>query len=209
MSLKSQSRLALSVCAGAALTFVLLAMAVGAGATMPFDNGVRAMIHAQAAAYLTPIATGASFLGRLAVLIPATILIAGGFYLRRRRWAALALGTAMGGAIALNELLKTVIHRPRPPPFYGVDPESFSFPSGHAFFALTFCGALLLVFASHRKLTPLGAVLGAILVVAIGWSRIYLGVHYPSDVAAGYLAGTAWLAALYGLGLFRLDRTPR
>ena len=189
--------------------FVILAVAVGHGATMPFDGWVGGVIHAGASPYLTWIAIGASFMGRLAVLIPATILIAGGFYFRRWRPAALALVTAMSGAIAWNWMLKTALHRARPAPYFGVDPESFSFPSGHAFFALTFCGALLLIFARRRKLTPFGVASAAALVIAIGWSRIYLGVHYPSDVAAGYLAGTAWLAALYGLGLFRLGKAPR
>jgi undecaprenyl-diphosphatase len=205
MGVKGGRSLALAVAAGAALSFVVLALTVRAGATLPFDNWSRAMSKANSAPGLTAIAMAASFLGRLAVLIPATILIAGGFFLRGRRGAGLALVTAMSGAIILNGLLKTALHRARPPPFFGVDPESFSFPSGHAFFALTFCGALLLILAAYRKLSPLTAGLGAVLVIAIGWSRIYLGVHYPSDVAAGLLAGTAWLAALFRLGLFRFE----
>src|SRR5947209_1182670 len=78
MGFKSERRLALSVSAGAVVALIVLALAVQAGATMAFDNTVRAIIHAQAGSTLTTVATGASFLGRLAVLIPATVLIAGG-----------------------------------------------------------------------------------------------------------------------------------
>lgn len=187
-------------------TLVMLAFltaAVSVGATMPLDNIVRLTIHENSTHSLTLVATYFSFLGSTAVLIPATVVLVSVFFLAGRRPAGVALGTVMGGALLLNWVLKTTIHRARPPPFYGVDPESFSFPSGHAFFALSFCGALLLILASYRKFSLVALVAGAVLVLGIAWSRVYLGVHYLTDVTAGILVGLCWLGALFVLGLFK------
>jgi len=184
------------------LSLVILAEAVKRGATVRWDNEVTAMVHQSAGPYLTSFARTASFLGRLLVLIPATTGISGWLLLARWRSSALALGLAMGGALLLNWLLKIAVHRIRPHPFFGVDPESFSFPSGHVLFASCFWGAIFFILSCRRKLSPLVFVFGTALVLAIAWSRIYLGVHYATDVVAGFLAAASWLAALFGLGLF-------
>jgi membrane-associated phospholipid phosphatase len=209
MSAKAQRLLAIRVSAAAFVMLAFLTAAVCAGTTMPFDNLIRSTVHENAAPYLTSIAMGASFMGRLAVLIPATVVLVTGFFLVGRRSAGVALATVMAGAAVLNWVLKVTVHRPRPSPFYGVDPESFSFPSGHAFFALSFWGALLLILAGYRKVSPLALATGTVLVLAIAWSRIYLGVHYPTDVAGGLLVAICWLGALFGLGLFGVKTVPR
>ena len=108
----------------------------------------------------------------------------------------------MGGALLLNWVLKAAVHRIRPLPYFGVDPESFSFPSGHVFFAVSFYGALCLALAGHRKVSPIVLTFCTLLVGAIAWSRVYLGVHYPTDVAAGFLIGVFWLCVLVVSGLF-------
>jgi undecaprenyl-diphosphatase len=100
----------------------------------------------------------------------------------------------------LETVLKHAIHRPRP--IYAsafLHGGSFSFPSGHAMGSLVaygMCAYLLVTFwteRSSRQILVSGAAL--VLIVAIGLSRLYLGVHYFSDVVAGYAAGTVWLAA--------------
>lgn len=187
------------------IAFVILWEVVKRGATVPWDTAVRAMVHGSAGPYLTSLATMVSFLGRLLVLIPTTAVILVWLLMARRRSSALALGLAMGGALLLNWLLKVAIHRIRPQPFFGVEPDSFSFPSGHVFFASCFCGAIVLILNSHRKISPLALLFGLAPVLAIGWSRIYLGVHYPTDVVAGFLIGASWLAALFGFGFFRCE----
>ncbi len=108
----------------------------------------------------------------------------------------------MSGALLLNWVLKAAVHRARPVAYFGTDPESLSFPSGHVFFAVSFYGAICLVLASHRKLTPFVSILSTLLVGAVAWSRVYLGVHYPTDVAAGFLIGVFWLGVLFVSGLF-------
>jgi undecaprenyl-diphosphatase len=120
----------------------------------------------------------------------------------------------MAGAGLLDALLKLSFRRPRPAAFFDYPlPTSHSFPSGHAFFAASFFGGLA-VLASARVRNPafrifiwLGA---AALIVLVGLSRVYLGVHYPSDVLAGYAAATVWVAAVaFGDRLVRYRRLRR
>lgn len=104
---------------------------------------------------------------------------------------------AVGGAGAINQLTKIAFARERPayleiPPVYSL--ESYSFPSGHAMVVLALFLSLYLI--SRRLLTPHRwkvAVLATVLVVAVGFTRVYLGVHYPSDVIAGWSLGAFWV----------------
>ncbi len=115
-----------------------------------------------------------------------------------RRWLESAsLTLCLGGAVLLNTLLKHLFERSRPDYLRVVEVSGYSFPSGHAMVSLCFYGMLALVIirqlADWRlRLVVVMATMG--LVAGIGISRVYLGVHYPSDVAAGYAAGGMWLA---------------
>ena len=106
----------------------------------------------------------------------------------------------MSAAIASNLGLKRLIHCARPEPFFGAEPSSYSFPSGHALYSLSFYGVIAVAFAAHAPpglaRIAIGAAAG-LLVVGIGFSRVYLGVHYPSDVVAGYLAATFVVGAVF------------
>jgi len=110
------------------------------------------------------------------------------------------LAVAMLGSIAIEWGLKLGFHRARPAPFFNIAaPSSYSFPSGHALYALCFYGTLGALIGPHLREKAQRALLWAaaiVLIVAIGYSRIYLGVHYPSDVLAGYAAGFVWLMAV-------------
>lgn len=116
----------------------------------------------------------------------------------RRRDAAY-LAAAAFGAEAIDQVLKACFQRPRPEAFFGLAPANYSFPSGHALVSLCFYLTLAETviekdWSRRRRLaTRAGGVLFA---GAIGLSRIYLGVHYPTDVLAGYAAAVAWLAVL-------------
>jgi membrane protein DedA with SNARE-associated domain/membrane-associated phospholipid phosphatase len=118
----------------------------------------------------------------------------------RRKWVVLAAwAAAFGGAGLLTTVLKTLIRRPRPAAsadfLYGT---SFSFPSGHALGSLVGYGMLAYIIGASLKETQKGRLrlvtATAVLVVAIGISRLYLGVHYFSDVVAGYAVGILWLS---------------
>ena len=193
----------------AIILFLLLATSVSMGVTLQFDQELRSRVHSTASGPLTAIAIGASYLGSLKVIIPLSLVIIAGLLLVQRRHGAAALGAAMAGAILLNWGFKHAFHRIRPQPFIGIDPESFSFPSGHAFFALCFYGAVLLILRDEIRGVSVWSALAAILIIAIGWSRIYLGVHYPTDVVGGYFVGVFWLGTLSCIRVFSRDFRSR
>lgn len=119
----------------------------------------------------------------------------------RGRWReGGALGAAILGGEAFIALVKYFVARPRPALVNALMHESsFSFPSGHAFVALLFYGLLAYyIFRSVNRwwVKSITVISAAAIVVAVGFSRIYLGVHWPSDVLASYAAGAAWLAVV-------------
>ena len=138
----------------------------------------------------------------VAVLLPLVLLA-----LRQRREAVFA-AVAGGGSALLNMAAKHTFQRPRPALWESLAPEStFSFPSGHAMGSITLMAVLVLLAWRTRWRWP--ALAGAVVfTVLVGVSRLYLGVHYPSDVLAGWAAGLAWVAGTY-LVLFRARRPWR
>jgi undecaprenyl-diphosphatase len=193
------------VCASISLVlFVLLAIAVSFGATHPFDDFVRSGIHSWASAPLTTFAHDFSLLGSVAILAVLFVVALAGFWMVGRRRPAVALASAMAGAVVLDNVLKYAFHRVRPDPFFGIAPETYSFPSGHVLFSSCFYGMLACVFAADfRSVVSRAAIwaAAALLVLAIGFSRIYLGVHYPTDVIAGLLVAIFWISALRSFGI--------
>lgn len=124
------------------------------------------------------------------VLITVSVLVA------FRRWIELkGLIICLLGGAALNQILKLLFERTRPEVFHIIAASGFSFPSGHAMGSLCFYGMIAFFMIRKRpwQWRIAGAVAAVLLVTAIGVSRIYLGVHYPSDVVAGYAAGATWL----------------
>jgi undecaprenyl-diphosphatase len=113
---------------------------------------------------------------------------------RGREAAVFAI--AVLGANLVNEAMKLFFHRTRPEPWFGYpQPPTYSFPSGHAFVSFCFCLCLAEILVRHGwplvgKVAIWSAALGCTLIV--GLSRVYLGVHYPTDVLGGYAAGIVW-----------------
>ena len=165
-----------------------------------FDVSLLEWVHARATPTGYAIFSAISFLGSPVTLtllaLAVSLLLAA-----RRQWIFLAgwLAAFAGGGL-LDAVLKLAIRRPRPPYATAfLHHYSWSFPSGHAMVSLIGYGMLaylLVALWSHRPGTRISIVLGAaLLVVAIGFSRLYLGVHYFSDVVGGYAAGVLWLSA--------------
>lgn len=140
--------------------------------------------------YITPLMQLASgvgdTVGRLALLaMTLSILLSG-----KRRADALWLALMMAGGTALNLILKQIFATPRPDLLPHLDiVHSFSFPSGHAAGNMMMFGALALL-AGRRS----GYWAAGVMIALIGVSRVWLGVHWPSDVAAGWIEGLGWLA---------------
>ncbi|MBV9062436.1 MAG: phosphatase PAP2 family protein [Alphaproteobacteria bacterium] len=188
--------------AGSALLFALLAFLVAGGSTVEFDSVVRDQVHAWTGGGLTETARALSFMGSAFVWGPLLVMAAAGFWLSGDRKAAIGLVFVMGGAALLDNGLKLAFHRVRPEAFFGVLPNTYSFPSGHSLFNLCFYGALAALLAPRAATLGIRTAIwmgAAFLVLGIGLSRIYLGVHYPTDVLAGLLAGTAWLCAVFAI----------
>lgn len=203
---------ALLIAAAALIVFGWLAEEVVEGDTKHFDAVIRAAVHNHATPLLTRIMQAFSFLGSVGWVTAFCVFVIGlCFYFHRRRMAAF-LAIAMIGASTLDFVLKLAFHRPRPIAFYGISPSSFSFPSGHALGSLCFYGILAAVLADRmRGVKPKVLVwfAASFLVAMIGLSRIYLGVHYPSDVIAGYLAGAVWVTAVTVVDKLLLDRREK
>lgn len=186
--------------AAALVLFTWLGREILTGVAPSFDEQVRQALHQRATSTLTGVMRFASRYGGPTGLMPLGLVLAIAFLIRGWRRGAILVIATMGGAGLLNILLKLSFGRVRPTPFFEYPlPATASFPSGHALFAASFFGGLA-VLVSHRVRHKLLRVLvwtGALAIIAlVGVSRIYLGVHYPSDVLAGYAVATIWVAAV-------------
>ncbi len=193
--------LSLAVGVGALVLFTWIAEEMLEGATARFDMSVRTWVHGFASPAVTAGMKFITELGSLGLSIAAVVAIVA-FLVTGWKRAAGWLLLSLAGATVLSLALKYGFHRPRPVPFFGVAPHSYSFPSGHSLFSLCFYGTLAGLINARVRSLWLRIVLwtlATLLVFAIGLSRIYLGVHYPSDVIAGYLAAAMWVSAMIAL----------
>lgn len=177
--------------------FALLAAGVLLGGPLVrFDAAAVQFLVAHRTAWLTEAMLLVSEVHETRAVLGATALLAAWLLLRARGlWAAYlgAIPTGMG----LNWLLKQVFQRARPDWEPLVRLETFSFPSAHAVASTLFYGSLCIVFllAARSRGARAAAIAGAVaMVAAVCFSRVYLGVHHPSDVLAGACVGCAWLA---------------
>jgi undecaprenyl-diphosphatase len=164
------------------------------------DQAIQTWVHGSASPMLTEMMGGLSWIGSPIMLVPTiTLAVALLWRLRRKDDALLVAAAALGG-VALDEVMKLHFKRLRPElPWAFVHEHSFSFPSGHSVMAIVVYGVI--VYKAEDKLRSKWAraalIVGAFLMaMGIGFSRIYLGAHYPSDVAAGYFVGAVWLAVV-------------
>jgi membrane-associated phospholipid phosphatase len=184
----------------ALLFFGWLAEEMMEGDTARFDSTITLAVHQNATPPLTTVMEVLTILGSSVVMAPLAILTLALCYFRREFHALKTLAATFGGALLLEFSLKLAFHRPRPVPFFDLaTPVSFSFPSGHALFSLCFFAGIAAVIsprlASQRAKLALW-LMAIALILGIGLSRIYLGVHYPSDVLAGYSAAIVWVATV-------------
>jgi undecaprenyl-diphosphatase len=201
----SQKGAPISMLALACLLFAfgLVAQNVVEGETSAFDQSIILAFREPGnpsaligPAWVQEAARDVTSLGSIIVLVIITLAVAGYLFLARKYAAAWLMLIAVFGGIALSDLLKFAFARPRPDL---VSPAArvftTSFPSGHATLsAITYLtiAALLAQSQSSAKIGRYFVVLAALLTILIGTSRIYLGVHYPTDVLGGWCIGAAW-----------------
>jgi membrane-associated phospholipid phosphatase len=176
-----------------------------------FDSSVTTWMVGHRSPGWTTLAHVLSTVGSQAVLTPVTVVVAAALLMRRRFAQAGFLIASWGGALLLYNLTKDSVQRPRPPSAIWLTNvgHSTSFPSGHATQSLaTFAAlALIAVGLTSRAAWPSAAV-ALVLAAGVGCSRIYLGVHWTTDVLAGWLIAAAWVAIVVRLsGLRRCARS--
>jgi membrane-associated phospholipid phosphatase len=201
---------ALAAFAHSVLVFALLAQAYAAGSPLvELDTWLANALHANPVPSATTAFSAITMLGSTLVLALVAGVTAAYLVWRARGRDAALVAVAFAGAQLLTWILKATFERPRPA---FDDPVAtagwFSFPSGHALSSIAVYGTLayLLAGALRSWRTRAAGLAGvALLVAAIGFSRLYLGVHYLTDVLAGYSAGLAWL--LFAIALLRMRGT--
>lgn len=186
----------------------LAVLAAGAAAVCPAGNCVvgewdragLALADALRGEALDSLMRALTWLGSLWVVVPLVLITAAWLSRAGRRIEAGFVVLALAGASLLSHVFKLGLSRPRPdlfPPLVPV-PEDWSYPSAHTMQVTAAVIAWVLVLARGR---PGWAVAAAIAVLVVGWSRIHLQVHFPSDVLAGALAAALWVAGLRALML--------
>jgi undecaprenyl-diphosphatase len=179
--------------------FAELADGVVEGESRRFDRAVLLWIHTHSPEWLDGPMRLVTALGYYEVVLPLLAGVVFVFCLKGWRLSAtLLLVSTIGGSL-LTAVLKAVFGRARPELFdSGYTASFYSFPSGHATVAVGFYGALTLILAYRLRGFARWAVVivGILLVLLIGFSRLYLGVHYPTDVLAGFLAAPLWVVCV-------------
>lgn len=186
------------------LLFSWLADEIIRKGTDRFDNSIRSSVHQAASPWLTGVMRFVTNLGDWQVILTATLCLIA-IFLYRRDWDHMRLLLiTMSGVGILDGVLKSAFHRARPDPFFGAKPTTYSFPSGHALISLCFYGLVAGLLSLSLKKTWQRMVVwsaAGFLIALIGLSRIYLGVHWPSDVLAGYAAALIWMGAVRAMAL--------
>lgn len=209
------------------MLWAVLALAVFAGvavlvATEPAwfvdaDQQVSASTEATAAdtPWVSELAQAVTLLGSGWVALALVLAVGGALLVARRPFLAFWLAAAVGGSALLNTVVKAGVQRDRPDyPGTVIDPLGSSFPSGHSQSVVVTWVSVLLVVGWATVLAGQAARVASVLfvvlaVAAVGWSRVALGVHWPSDVLGGWSLGSAWVlaatAALLGVPSRRAD----
>jgi membrane protein DedA with SNARE-associated domain/membrane-associated phospholipid phosphatase len=171
------------------------------------DPSVMRFVADHRVPWATGLFKGVTWLGSNAVLVPLVVVLGGYVLLRRRNlWAAALLVVALAGANAWYHVVKLLVARDRPPEaFHLISVSGFAFPSGHATAAIAAWGAAAIVLAAGQPAGMKVAIWigGGLIVTLVAFSRVYLGVHWWTDVVAGVALGGAWLCTLAALSLLK------
>lgn len=187
------------ICLFALNAFLEMAEALQGDQLVRFDDVVMGYVHGYRSDQLTQVVTFITDLGDVGayvIIIPAIAVLL--YYRGHHRWKlSLQATIVLVSAFLLNVAIKHLISRPRPlEDLRLVIAHSYSFPSGHSMSAIAFYGFLIYLTYKYVLNLPLKIfliVIQALLILSIGISRVYLGVHFPTDVVAGFIAGIVWL----------------
>jgi undecaprenyl-diphosphatase len=159
------------------------------------DAAVALWVALHRTSAITAILRLFTYIGGPIGMVILGVIVVGLLWWRRGRRPALTVAAALIGSSVLNEVLKAIFHRARPTGEWLTQASGHSFPSGHSMTSMSFFLVLAVVLSSEgaaRRARPLIVAVGILISLVIGWSRVYLGVHYASDVLAGYIFGAVW-----------------
>jgi membrane-associated phospholipid phosphatase len=192
-----------SFCVLATLAFGWLAKGIFADHFVAIDDAIITWLHSRWGPANDQIMLAFTTLGDPIVVVTFIVLAAFGLWWIGRWIDAAGMVLATAGAGLLNEALKLTFQRVRPSLFPGpFHLTSYSFPSGHAMGSLACYGILAFVLirlVRDQWMKRLVGLAAALLILGVGLSRVYFGVHYPTDVLGGYIAGAVWLAITIGV----------
>ena len=202
---------------GGTWAFAELAVHVRSGATQVFDDAVMQWMGAHQVPWLKTVMVQLTALGTGVVVMMVVFVAALFLWLTKHKHSAALLLVTTSVGIVINGMLKNVFHRTRPQIFpWGTDAFTTSFPSGHAMSAAIVYGTVAYLAARLQRTRLARAItigVALVLVVLISLSRIYLGVHYPSDTLAGVTIGFAWaafcMATLEAVQMVAARRAPQ
>ena len=182
------------------LLFAYISKGVFADKFTALDYQVTESLRQIASPPLTAVVSWITHLANSYIIIPLSLVIAAWLaYGKQLKAHAMMLLVSLGGSYLLNEGLKAIFHRVRPEWEHWVQATGYSFPSGHAMVSTAFYGMLAYllfrIMRAHDRPTWYILPTAVIMIAAIGLSRVYLGVHYFTDVLAGFIAGGVWLLA--------------
>jgi len=186
---------------GAALLapLILIGSALESSGVRAFDASIYRAVRGMEGAAADAVARAFDVVGSTVGFAGLTLLIAAAFLIRRRGWDALLTLAATAGAWGLNTIAKNVYDRPRPELEALFAADGFGYPSGNATIGAALIGFAALAFLEEAKPPAAkAAILAVAIVVALllGVTRIYAGVHYPTDIVGGYSLGLAYLTVL-------------
>jgi undecaprenyl-diphosphatase len=180
------------------LVFIYLAVIVYNHKTFEIDEHVFEWSRVYESGFFNTVAVFCTFFGSQTFLLPANILLIAIFVFRKKlRAYAWKIAVVTATSASFLYMVKFIIKRPRPATAMASDfSVAYSFPSGHAFTSLTFFGIIAYFAATYiqnKLLKNAVIIICVLMVICIGWSRVYLHVHYPTDVIGGFCLGTMWL----------------
>lgn len=187
--------------------FGAIAEDIGNQEVIPFDAPILQFAHSHATATYDRFFVFMTSIGYVRGVVPADVVLVLALAAFRRKREAVFAALAMGGSALANVVVKQIFARARPSLWDSIAPETtFSFPSGHAMGSATLaCVLIALSWNTRWRWSVLVLAVG--FAAAVGLSRVYLGVHYPSDILAGWAAASAWTVAVYMI-VFRNTLRP-
>ncbi|HWI47872.1 MAG TPA: phosphatase PAP2 family protein [Rummeliibacillus sp.] len=197
MKLKTHLLSAFIVALVSLVGFSCMAILISDHKIVRFDQTIISFIQGLESPLLTLIMKFFTYLGSFPVVMVLFIVVSYYLYIvLKHRAEFLLFATVLIGTVILNGILKQLFHRARPDFHRLIEAGGYSFPSGHAMSAFSFYGIVAFLLWRHipNRLGRTALILVSIIfILMIGISRIYLGVHYPSDIVGGYFASGLWL----------------